>query len=83
MRCAHQPLTSTIPAAIAKSLLSRDPVQFNSTINSEFAADAVYKGHGLKVQGASGIKHVAFLFSSIDGGRHCALDEKSFHWDNE
>ena len=82
MRCLQR-LTRTIFQAVAKSLLSRDPVQFNSTINSEFAADAVYKGHGLKVRGASGIKHVAFLFNSIDSGRHCALDEKSFEWDDE
>ncbi|KDN53607.1 hypothetical protein K437DRAFT_271525 [Tilletiaria anomala UBC 951] len=62
---------------LAKNLLSKDPVLFNSAINTHFAAHSTYKGHGLQLRGASGIKHVAYLLNSFGAGRAALLDERS------
>ncbi|PWN49643.1 hypothetical protein IE53DRAFT_299893, partial [Violaceomyces palustris] len=63
------------------NLLSRDPVLFNSTINSKFSADATYQGHGLKIKGASNIKHAAWLLNVFDVGSPANFYDYDVTWD--
>lgn len=71
----------TAVAELAQKLLSRDPVEFNSTINQTFAARAQYTGHGLNISGTSNLKHVAWLASLIDSGPIAVIEDVK--WNDE
>ncbi|KAN0063144.1 hypothetical protein ACQY0O_004308 [Thecaphora frezii] len=67
---------------VAKKLLSHDPVVFNSTINAYFAAFSIYRGHGLHIEGASNLKHSAYLFNLFDAGKAAKIEHRDVHWDH-
>jgi hypothetical protein len=64
-------------------LLSRDPVEFNAAINSSFAPNVVYRGHGLEVRGAANLKHAAWFWNTIDGGKPATFSLNDIRWDEE
>lgn len=66
-------------AELAQKLLSRDAVEFNSAINQTFAARAQYTGHGLKISGASNLKHAAWLFNFVDSGQAAVIEDVKWH----
>ncbi|SPC66923.1 uncharacterized protein UHOD_02471 [Ustilago sp. UG-2017b] len=66
---------------VVKDLLSRDPVQFNSTINAHFASGCTYQGRGLKITGASQLKHSAYLLNALDFGSAAKITDQDIHWD--
>lgn len=68
-------------AEVVKDLLSRDPVQFNSTINAHFASGCTYQGRGLKITGASQLKHAAYLLNALDFGSAAKINDQDIHWD--
>lgn len=70
------------PTEVVRDLLSRDPVLFNSTINAHFASGCTYQGRGLKVAGASQIKHVALLHNIFDFGSAAKVADEDVHWDD-
>ena len=66
---------------VVRDLLSKDPVQFNSTINAHFASSSTYHGHGLKINGASQIKHAAYLLNVLDLGSGAKIADRDIRWD--
>ncbi|EPQ28742.1 uncharacterized protein PFL1_03545 [Pseudozyma flocculosa PF-1] len=66
---------------VVSNLLSHDPVVFNSTINAHFASGCTYAGHGLRIHGASNLKHAAFLFNLLDAGSAAKIDDSDIRWD--
>ncbi|KAJ1028647.1 hypothetical protein NDA16_001813 [Ustilago loliicola] len=66
---------------VVRDLLSRDLVQFNSTINAHFASGCTYQGRGLKITGASQIKHAAYLLNALDFGSAAKISDQDIHWD--
>ncbi|KAJ9478241.1 Signal transducer [Pseudozyma hubeiensis] len=73
---AHQDIQHVV-----RDLLSRDPVNFNSTINAYFAGSSTYQGRGLKIEGASQIKHAAYLLNVLDFGSAADIDDGDIRWD--
>ncbi|GAC96301.1 signal transducer [Pseudozyma hubeiensis SY62] len=73
---AHQDIQHVV-----RDLLSRDPVKFNSTINAYFAGSSTYQGRGLKIEGASQIKHTAYLLNVLDFGSAADIDDRDIRWD--
>ncbi|KAJ1027401.1 hypothetical protein NDA18_003407 [Ustilago nuda] len=73
---AHQQIKQVV-----KDLLSRDPVRFNSTINAHFASGCTYQGRGLKITGASQLKHSAYLLNALDFGSAAKITDQDIHWD--
>lgn len=66
---------------MVQDLLSRDPVQFNSTINAHFASSCTYQGWGLKITGASQLKHAAYLLNVLDFGSATKISDQDIRWD--
>ncbi|UZJ55321.1 hypothetical protein CBS101457_004641 [Exobasidium rhododendri] len=64
-------------------LLSHDPVEYNSAINSKFASSVVYSGHGLKIEGASNFKHASWLLNSVASGIPATFELKDISWSEE
>ena len=67
--------------AVVRNLLSRDPVQVNSTINAHFASSCTYQGRGLRITGASQLKHAAYLLNLLDFGSPAKLTDQDIRWD--
>ncbi|SPO23165.1 uncharacterized protein UTRI_01843 [Ustilago trichophora] len=67
---------------VVRDLLSRDPVQFNSTINAHFASSCIYQGRGLKISGASQVKHAAYLLNVLDFGSPAQITDHDIRWDS-
>ncbi|SPO21856.1 uncharacterized protein UTRI_01843_B [Ustilago trichophora] len=67
---------------VVRDLLSRDPVQFNSTINAHFASSCTYQGRGLKISGASQVKHAAYLLNVLDFGSPAQITDQDIRWDS-
>ncbi|TKY86821.1 hypothetical protein EX895_004462 [Sporisorium graminicola] len=66
---------------VVQDLLSRDPVRFNSTINAHFASSSTYQGRGLKITGASQLKHAAYLLNVLDFGSATKISDQDIRWD--
>ncbi|CBQ71881.1 conserved hypothetical protein [Sporisorium reilianum SRZ2] len=66
---------------VVRDLLSRDPVQFKSTINAHFASSCTYHGRGLKITGASQLKHAAYLLNVLDFGSATKIADQDIRWD--
>lgn len=67
---------------VVRDLLSRNPVKFNSAINTHFASGCSYQGRGLKISGASQLKHAAYLLNVLDFGASAKVDDQDIHWDD-
>ncbi|PWN34056.1 uncharacterized protein FA14DRAFT_191149 [Meira miltonrushii] len=68
---------------LATRLLARDPVEFNSAINSTFTPDVTYRGHGLEIRGATNLKHAAWFWNKIDSGKPATFTLKDIQWDEQ
>ncbi|EST07631.1 hypothetical protein PSEUBRA_002721 [Kalmanozyma brasiliensis GHG001] len=66
---------------VVRDLLCRDPVMFNSVINSHFASASTYQGRGLKITGASQLKHAAYLLNALNFGSAAKIEDRDVHWD--
>lgn len=66
---------------VVRGLLSRDPARFNSTINAHFASSCTYQGRGLKITGASQLKHASYLLNALDFGSAAKIDDEEIRWD--
>ena len=56
-------------------------MQFNSTINAHFASSCTYQGRGLKITGASQVKHAAYLLNILDFGSPAKVTDEDIRWD--
>lgn len=56
-------------------------MQFNSTINAHFASNCTYQGRGLKIHGASQLKHAAYLLNVLDFGSPAQISDLDIRWD--
>ncbi|CAO1635046.1 unnamed protein product [Sympodiomycopsis kandeliae] len=68
---------------LAKNLVSRDPISFNSALNAYFDSQATYHGHALNIKGVSQIKHAAWLWNILNWGRSSDISAKDINWNQK
>lgn len=78
----YSTVLSLISTDVARDLLSKDPVKFNSSINAHFAGSATYHGRGLNINGSSQIKHAAYLLNLLDFGSAATIADADVRWDS-